>query len=250
MLPQVSGAARLFTLFGISVFIHWTWLILVVIAWQTYQIRYNSPIWAIAELVAIFAIVTMHEFGHALACRSVGGRAHQIVLWPLGGVAFVQPPRRPGAVLWSIAAGPLVNVALVPVTYVLLLVGVAGLNPGEYPDAGWTRELSDGQFFLVSIFVINLIMLVFNLLPAYPLDGGQILQSMLWFKIGYARSLWISSLIGVIAAVVGGFLAFTGALFWLLLICVFIGLNSWNAFRAATLMLRYEAEQQHPWDQR
>ena len=57
----------------------------------------------------------MHEFGHALACRQVGGKANQIMLWPLGGVAYVSPPQRPGAMLWSIAAGPLVNVVLVPV---------------------------------------------------------------------------------------------------------------------------------------
>jgi Zn-dependent protease len=56
-----------------------------------------------------------HEFGHALACRQVGGQADLIVLWPLGGVAYVSPPPRPGALLWRIAAGPLVNVLLVPV---------------------------------------------------------------------------------------------------------------------------------------
>ena len=63
-----------------------------------------------------------HEFGHQLACRSVGGQTHDIVLWPLGGVAYVTPPQRPGAQLWSIAAGPLVNVVLVPVLSVLVSV--------------------------------------------------------------------------------------------------------------------------------
>ena len=63
-----------------------------------------------------------HEFGHALACRQVGGSANQIILWPLGGVAYVNPPQRPGATLWSIAAGPLVNVALLPVLGVAFLL--------------------------------------------------------------------------------------------------------------------------------
>ena len=71
------------------------------------------------EYLALFVIVLLHEFGHALACRQVGGQADQIVLWPLGGVAYVAPPPRPGATLWSIAAGPLVNVVLVPVLTIL-----------------------------------------------------------------------------------------------------------------------------------
>ncbi len=80
---------------------------------------YSSVTWNVLEYLALFLIVTIHEFGHALACRQVGGTANQIVLWPLGGVAYVDPPPRPGATLWSIAAGPLVNVALLPVLYVL-----------------------------------------------------------------------------------------------------------------------------------
>ena len=80
--------------------------------------QYSSLFWNALEYLALFAIVLLHEFGHALACRQVGGRAEQIVLWPLGGVAYVDPPQRPGATLWSIAAGPLVNVVLAP-----LLIG-------------------------------------------------------------------------------------------------------------------------------
>lgn len=75
--------------------------------------------WNIAEYLALFGIVLLHEFGHALACRQVGGKAERVVLWPLGGIALVQPPPRPGALLWSIAAGPLVNLVLVPLTWCL-----------------------------------------------------------------------------------------------------------------------------------
>jgi Zn-dependent protease len=75
------------------------------------------PSWSIAEYLGLFLIVLTHEFGHAMACRQVGGTANRIMLWPLGGVAYVDPPQRPGAMLWSIAAGPLVNVALIPVFY-------------------------------------------------------------------------------------------------------------------------------------
>ena len=110
----------------------------------------------------------LHEFGHALACRQVGGQADRIMLWPLGGVAFVQPPPRPGAHLWSIAAGPLVNVALVPVTIVAYVLA---------NRAGLRQVNPDFVHFLLSIGFINFGLLVFNMLPVYPLDGRQILQA-------------------------------------------------------------------------
>ena len=76
---------------------------------------YSSPVWNVLEYLSLFLIVLIHEFGHQLACRQVGGETHDIILWPFGGVAYVSPPQRPGAQLWSIAAGPLVNVALIPI---------------------------------------------------------------------------------------------------------------------------------------
>src|SRR5690349_19409405 len=119
----VGGSLRLFRAFGVEVFLHWSWLVAAVI--QVWRMRdqaatAHGPVqpWGfyVASYLCLFVIVVMHEFGHALACKSVGGLAERIVLWPLGGVAFVQPPPRPGALLWAIAAGPLVNVVLVPVT--------------------------------------------------------------------------------------------------------------------------------------
>src|SRR5215470_9867567 len=115
MLPTQQGSIRLFRLSGIQVFLHWSWFAVALIEINTRQNEYSSMIWNALEYLALFAIVLTHEFGHALACRQVGGKAEQIVLWPLGGVAYVAPPPRPGATLWSIAAGPLVNVALVPI---------------------------------------------------------------------------------------------------------------------------------------
>src|SRR5882724_11388986 len=119
---NMRGAIRLFRLFGIDVFLHWSWLIVGAIEIQHRRGEYSSVFWNILEYVSLFGIVLMHEFGHALACKSVGGIANQIVLWPLGGIAFVQPPHRPGAYLWSIAAGPLVNVVLVPVFMIIAML--------------------------------------------------------------------------------------------------------------------------------
>src|SRR5271165_3392710 len=121
-----SGSIRLFRFSGIDVFLHWSWFLVAVYEIQSRAGNYSSVTWSVLEYLALFLIVTTHEFGHALACRQVGGRANRIVLWPLGGVAYVDPPPRPGATLWSIAAGPLVNVALMPI-----LASIYWLSPSE-----------------------------------------------------------------------------------------------------------------------
>src|SRR5215470_16428682 len=166
MLPTQQGSIRLFRLSGIQVFLHWSWFAVALIEINTRQNEYSSMIWNALEYLALFAIVLVHEFGHALACRQVGGKAEQIVLWPLGGVAYVAPPPRPGATLWSIAAGPLVNLVLAPVLTILFLLA---------HQSGWAEIHGDLYGFIRALCYMNFGLLIFNLLPIYPLDGGQIL---------------------------------------------------------------------------
>src|SRR5205823_7990255 len=180
-----SGAFRIFAIAGIDVYLHWTWFLVAMIMFQNPIGKYDSPIWNVVEYVSLFGIVLLHEFGHALACRQVGGRADTIMLWPLGGVAFVSPPPRPGAVLWSIAAGPLVNVILIPVTFLPMLF-LRGENVA-----------SDLQEYFRHLATINLVLLVFNMLPVYPLDGGQIVMALLWFLIGQVHALMVVSIMGI-----------------------------------------------------
>src|ERR1039458_6120751 len=184
-----QGTIRLFQFKGIDVFLHWSWFLVAAYEVQLRKGLYSSLTWNVLEYLALFLIVTLHEFGHALACRQVGGTANQIVLWPLGGVAYVNPPPRPGATLWSIAAGPLVNVALIPILYGLGLLS---------QSAGWAETMPNFARWLHSIEWINVVLLVFNILPIYPLDGGQILRSLLWFVVGRARSLMAVTVIGFI----------------------------------------------------
>src|SRR5579872_5530172 len=124
-LPQRS--IRIFRFAGIDVYLHWWWFLVAVYEIQGGARTYSSIAWNAVEYLALFLIVLVHEFGHALACRQVGGTANQIVLWPLGGVAYVNPPQRPGATLWSIAAGPLVNVGFL---VGLSLLGVLNRSTG------------------------------------------------------------------------------------------------------------------------
>src|ERR1700756_1779479 len=182
-----EGSIHLFRFSGVDVFLHWSWFVVAIYEIQSRSGRYTSIAWNVAEYLSLFLIVLLHEFGHALACRQVGGTADQIVLWPLGGVAYVNAPPRPGATLWSIAAGPLVNVGLVPV---LSLLGVFDRS------LGWAETMPDAHAFLRAVWVINLSLLIFNMLPIYPLDGGQILRSLLWYPLGRARSLMVATIIG------------------------------------------------------
>src|SRR5260370_433249 len=112
MTPTRQGSFHLFRFAGVDLYLHWSWFAVAAYEITNRGTSYSSLTWNALEYLTLFLIVMLHEFGHALACRQVGGRANQIVLWPLGGVAYVDPPPRPGATLWSIAAGPPDNVAL------------------------------------------------------------------------------------------------------------------------------------------
>jgi Zn-dependent protease len=224
-----QGSIHLFRFAGIDLFLHWSWFLVAVYEIQSRKGGYSSVAWNVLEYVALFVIVMLHEFGHALACRQVGGRANQIVLWPLGGVAYVDPPPRPGATLWSIAAGPLVNVALSPLFGVLWFVS---------RSLGWPLNAPDLHSLIVTVFWINVGLFVFNILPIYPLDGGQILRSLLWFVIGRAHSLMVATILGLIG--VAGFigLALWQGSVWYGALALFMLMNCWGGLRHAQALLR------------
>lgn len=224
MTPTRSGSVKFFKLLGITVFIHWSWFIIAVYDLQDKTGRYTSMQWKVWEYLVLFGLVTVHEFGHALACRSVGGKADTIVLWPLGGVAYVDPPQRPGATLWSIAAGPLVNVLFFPIFSLIYLwarnTGLIETEPNAYA-------------FIRAIWFINTMLLVFNMMPIYPLDGGQILRSVLWFMMGKARSLFVATIIGMGGVVLLVLLAFALHSVWIGIMSAFILMNCWSGLRYA-----------------
>jgi Zn-dependent protease len=229
-MPARRGSIHLFRFAGIDVFLHWSWFLVAVFEIQDRARSYPSITWSIAEYVGLFLIVLLHEFGHSLACRQVGGRANQIVLWPLGGVAYVDPPQRPGATLWSIAAGPLVNVALAPI----LGFGVVLTHTTFFTDAGFLNF----QNLAPSLFWIDLLLFGFNILPIYPLDGGQILRSLLWFVFGRGRSLMVATGLGLVG--IAGFfvLALVRGSVWYGVLAVFMLMNCWGGLQHARELLR------------
>jgi Zn-dependent protease len=237
VIPTRTGSFKLFTLAGIGVYVHWLWFVMAVVSFQSRTHAYSSLIWNVAEYLSLFLIVLIHEFGHQLACRSVGGQTHDIVLWFLGGVAYVSPPPRPGAELWSIAAGPLVNVVLIPIFSAFVSVS---------SHLAWYDTHLDLYNFLHNVWWINVGLLIFNMLPVYPLDGGQILRALLWFPLGRATSLLVASIIGFVGLAV--LLVLTAWVVfalhdptnggWLALIAFFIATRSWGGLKEAWALAR------------
>jgi Zn-dependent protease len=224
-----QNAIRLFRFNGIELSLHWSWFLVAAYEISGRQKAYSSITWNVLEYLALFLIVMLHEFGHALACRQVGGVANHIVLWPLGGVAYVNPPQRPGAYLWSIAAGPLVNVALVAI---LKLAGML------IRSQGMVESIPNAFQLLRSVAMINVGLLIFNLLPIYPLDGGQILRSLLWFVMGRARSLMTATAIGFLGVVGLILLALRIQSVWFGVLAAFILMNCWKGLQQARALLR------------
>jgi Zn-dependent protease len=243
-MPTRKGSIRLFQLFGITVYLHWAWLIVAYFQIKYRIPAYTSPIFGVLEYLTLFLLVLIHEFGHQLACRSVGGKTNDIVLWFLGGVAYVSPPQRPGAQLWSIAAGPLVNVFLIPILSVLVFIS---------SHLGWPDTHLDVYHFIHNVWGINIVLLVFNMMPVYPLDGGQILRSLLWFAFGRARSLLIATIVGFVG--VAALIAMACLLFvfsndktsamWFGIMAVFILSNCWGGLMQARALARVANAPRH-----
>ena len=166
----------------------------------------NFTLMAIA-MGSLFLIVLAHEFGHCLACRWVGGQADEILMWPLGGLAYCRPPNHWKAHLITAIGGPAVNVVIC-----VLAGGILGVLTGKWLGVALPNPLTLSGLYEFevaqslahqSLFLINstsLILLLFNLLPIFPLDGGRIVQSALWPRLGYSRSMTFAVRSGYVGA--------------------------------------------------
>lgn len=201
----LNGCVPLGRWFGVRVRLHASLILFILLTLVfspsgSKQVRFADVATAMGLL---FGIVLLHEFGHCIGAKLVGGRPEEIILSPLGGLASAPVPHRAGANFIVSAGGPIVNVLICGVTGVALWYlthGVVPLNPFHPapPESFYRTSL---PYYLWWTFSISYILLLFNLLPIYPLDGGQLLQAMMWPKMGYARSMEMACVTGMAGAV-------------------------------------------------
>jgi Zn-dependent protease len=158
----------------------------------------------------LFVSVLLHEYGHIVAARLTGGSGDEVLLWPLGGLAFVQPANRTSSQILTNAGGLIVNAAIcvataVPLAQIGRLDGA--LYPFEMPIANVTHWRSD---LLVLTFFANWIMLLFNLIPVWPLDGGQMLRSLAASRIGARRAAELGTTVGFVVGFLAAFIGLFG----------------------------------------
>lgn len=165
-------------------------------------------------LFVLFGSVFLHELGHCFAARHVGGRADEVLLWPLGGLAFVDAPRRPWPQFVTVVWGPMVNVLLAAAAWIVLRFATdapdyaRSFHPFAPLYVDFDQPLTSFSTWVGVIFRLNYAMLLFNMLcPMYPMDAGRILQAALWPKLGYARSMLITTTVGMFTAIGLGLLA-------------------------------------------
>ncbi len=201
---------------GIEVRVHVTFLLLLAFFGFLYynQGGADAAIHGVIFILLLFACVLLHEFGHAFAARAYGIHTPDITLLPIGGVARLERmPDKPYEELVVALAGPAVNVAIAAALFVVL--------GGRIDPAHMGALSSPGGGLLVKLLYVNLLLVFFNLLPAFPMDGGRVLRALLATRLTHARATQIAATIGQGMAFVFGF----AGLLWnpmLVLIAVFI----------------------------
>src|SRR5215203_2685642 len=218
----MGGSFKIGRFSGIDVRVHWTFLLLLAFfAFIGYQDSGSlaGALTPIAMIVALFLCVLLHEFGHSLVAQRLGIEIHSITLLPIGGVSNLESlPEKPADEVKITLAGPLVNVVLAPIFFgVGLLLGAEPRVPADL----FTGIGSVGQFFFYLGYV-NVVLAVFNLLPAFPLDGGRILRALLSTRLGALRATEISSRVGHVFAITFFLIGLLGGNFLLALVGVFI----------------------------
>jgi Zn-dependent protease/CBS domain-containing protein len=206
---------------GIPIYVHWTFLVLI--AWLVLGELLEGHDLAVALkgvgfVLALFGCVVLHELGHALMARRFGVPTADITLLPIGGVARLQRiPEHPPQELLVALAGPAVNVAIV-----VLLVGLGVGFPGNMADPNHLIKAG----FWPKLLEVNVFLVVFNLLPAFPMDGGRVLRALLAMRLEYARATRIAASIGQFMAIGFGLLGLTGGNPILLLIALFVWIGA------------------------
>ena len=186
---------------GIGIYVHVTFLLILLwIVFEEYSLGVRAMAGATLYMAALFTIVVLHELGHALMARRFGVVTRDIILLPIGGVARLERmPRNPRQELLVAVAGPAVNVALALVLFTIVRL-TGPLPAGNLYDFD---PLLSVRGFLYQLVFVNVVLALFNMLPAFPMDGGRVLRALLAMRMSsYVRATGIAARIGRVLALV------------------------------------------------
>ncbi len=217
-----SASLQVGSVAGIGIYLHWTFVLLMAGLFGFYLYQGQSVAEALvglALIVVVFACVVLHELGHALTARRFGVRTQHITLYPIGGVAQLQRlPSAPKKELWIALAGPAVNVALAAVLAVVVLAAGASFRPAPIDQPG--------DSLLATLMWLNLGLAAFNLLPAFPMDGGRVLRAVLATQQDYARATRTAATVGRVLAALFAIVGLVTVNIALLLVAFFVYLGA------------------------
>lgn len=217
-LNQMKGSFKLGKIAGIGLFIHWTFSLLILfIVYINHKAGQNATqiLWSLLFITCIFLTVLMHELGHALTAKKYNIKTIDITLLPIGGLARLERlPEKPSEELKVALAGPLVNITLALITSLFITLP----NTSEQMVSQLSNGVNSNNFFL-NFFLVNIVLAIFNLIPAFPMDGGRVLRALLSYKLERHVATKIAARIGQILAIGFIFLGFFSNPF-----LIFIGL--------------------------
>ena len=214
---------RIGKLAGINIYVHATFLLLlafiVFAAWGKGH-DLTATLWAVVFVAAIFACIVAHEFGHALTARRYGIKTRDLILLPIGGVARLERmPDKPLEELRVALAGPVVNLAIGAALFAMLAAA------GKTPTLAQLRWMNGD--FLTRLMAANVWLALFNLLPAFPMDGGRVLRALLATRMDYASATQTAAHVGQAMALLFGFLGlFTDPFLLFIALFVWMGAES------------------------
>lgn len=222
---------RVGRLFGIDIRIHFILLLYALGLLLVDASQYGIPVyWTLLHITIVFGSVLLHEFGHCFAAISSGGSADEIILWPLGGLAMCDHERTPGTTIWVAAAGPAVNLLIMLLTGAVVLASGHGLwIEGFERLMGARGSVAPMPMFILQwVFAVNGMLFFFNLfLPAYPLDGGRVLQGIIWRATGDEhRATWVTCHLAMGISVAMGLFGILTLNLFLSLIAIFVFVNA------------------------
>lgn len=220
----LSWSLPLYRLWGVQVRLHLFFIIFAV--GQMFLLGVQQ---GLVMLASLFGLVLLHEYGHVFACRAVDGDAEEILLWPLGGLAYCSPPHEWKANLITTLGGPAVNAALLPVFGAAVFAMTGQWDAVFFDPLAPAAPSADALVYAIWwLHVVNAYLLGFNmLLPMYPMDAGRTLQNVLWAKLGYRPAQEIAVNTGFFVAVLVGVIGLFTKETMLLGIAFFAGFTCW-----------------------